>query len=211
MAVSLLLLQWFHLRIAVWNSVLIHEDFFHHASSSPCRITENIGSYYSFFFFLAETLWNITVSHVKNALSQNIVVLLCPHWVTDTSFSWFSKSAQCDEKNYFSFLSGDWVLSCRWLVEFNILWLDILMDYQNWKRPEELFSSPLLHMRNSAPQLMNELSVKWNLSLLMPSFCCINWFFYSIDSGKRCWLKNVLWNNKLCFLTPRTMIHISLK
>lgn len=34
------------------------------------------------------------------------------------------------------------------------------MDYQNWKRPEELVSCPVLHMRNSTPQLMNELSVK---------------------------------------------------
>lgn len=30
------------------------------------------------FFFLTEALYNITVSHVRNALSYNIV-LLCPH------------------------------------------------------------------------------------------------------------------------------------
>lgn len=32
-----------------------------------------------FFFFYTEALHNITVSHVKNALSCNIIVLLCPH------------------------------------------------------------------------------------------------------------------------------------
>lgn len=52
-----------------------------------------------------------------------------------------------------------------------------------------------------------------SLGLLMPSFYWINWLFHCIDAGKRCWLKNVLWNDKLwgIFLTHRTMIHISLK
>lgn len=27
------------------------------------------------------------------------------------------------------------------------------MGYQNWKRSEEFFSSPVLHMKNSKPQL----------------------------------------------------------
>lgn len=75
--------------------------------------------------------------------------------------------------------------------------------YQNWKRPEESLRSPVLHTRNSKPQLLNaklcQMSEKLGLEFGSPDakFYWINWLFYSIDSGKRCWLKNVLWNDKL--------------
>lgn len=36
-----------------------------------------------------------------------------------------------------------------------------------------------------------------NLGLLMPNFYWINWLFHCIDAVKRCWLKNVLWNDKI--------------
>lgn len=41
----------------------------------------------TFFFFPTEALCNITVSCVRNALSNNIIVLLCSHWITDIPFS----------------------------------------------------------------------------------------------------------------------------
>lgn len=75
-----------------------------------------------FLFFLAETLWNITVfSCSKCLVLKHRCITLSTLSYGHIFFLILCKSVQCDEKNYFSFLSGDWVLSCRWLVEFNIL------------------------------------------------------------------------------------------
>lgn len=41
------------------------------------------------------------------------------------------------------------------------------MDYQNWKRSEEFFSPPVLHMKNSKPQLMNARLCQMSEKLLL--------------------------------------------
>lgn len=134
-------------------------------------------------------------------------MLLCPHWIISTSFSWFSERVFSVTKRItlaYYCLVDDWLTSafCNWTYSWII------------KTGRDLKNSSALLFYIWKIQSLNwwmqgfvkwVKSYCWNLGLLMPSFCWINWFFYSVDSGKRCSMK---WS---FFLTLRTMIHISLK